>query len=119
MPDDAATLAVVVARLDDLRVQQRRDTEALTATMETLRAEIAASSRSAVRMDTWETRNHHVDQRLQALGREVADTRTEHRADIAEVKKDIAARHAPWWTIGALVLSGVAIALNLIPALAR
>lgn len=83
MSDESATLAVVVARLDDLR-----------ADMQSMRDEIRKSSENAVSRGEWGQRNQHVDTRLNSLGREVGDLR-----------KDIDSRRAPWWSVWAVVLS--------------
>jgi hypothetical protein len=83
MSDENATLAVVVARLDDLR-----------ADMQSMRDEIRKSSENAVSRGEWGQRNAHVDTRLSSLGREVGDLR-----------KDIDSRRAPWWSVWAVTLS--------------
>lgn len=85
MPESEATLAVVVARLDDLRQD-----------VAGLRNELHASQSENVSRGEWGQRNAHVDTRLDALGREIGDLRTEVRS-----------ARAPWWT-WATVLCAVA-----------
>lgn len=92
MNDDNATLAVVVARLDDLR-----------ADMQSMRDEIRKSSENAVSRGEWGQRNQHVDTRLNSLGREVGDLR-----------KDLDSRRAPWWSVWAVTLSAGGIAWTIL-----
>lgn len=92
MSDDNATLAVVVARLDDLR-----------ADMQSMRDEIRKSSENAVSRGEWGQRNQHVDTRLNSLGREVGDLR-----------KDLDSRRAPWWSVWAVTLSAGGIAWTIL-----
>lgn len=113
-PSDDATLAVVVARLDDLREQQRADTKTLTESIEAVRQQLAAMRGEVVSRDTWETRNAHVDGRFQDQGREIGDLRTSHAKDIADLRADIASRRAPWWSVAAVVVAAAALAITLI-----
>jgi hypothetical protein len=83
-PDNTATqVAVVIARLDDVRedIAQLRDA-------------ITTSSAEKVGRGEWIQRNQHVDSRFQQLGREVAQLRTE-----------LAARRLPWPAVAAVVVS--------------
>lgn len=111
---DDATLAVVVARLDDLRDQQRQDTKALTESIEALRRLVAESRGDMVARDTWETRNAHVDSRFHDQGREIADLRTTHAADIAALRQDLASRRMPWPSVAAAVTGVAALAITLV-----
>ncbi len=112
-PDDA-TLAVVVARLDDLREQQRADTKSLTDSIEALRRLLAESRGEMVSRDTWETRNAHVDGRFQDQGREIGDLRTTHAADVAALRQEIASRRMPWTSVAAALTGVAALALTII-----
>jgi len=105
---DEVTLAVIGARLEDMREDIR-----------SLRADLASHRADLVPRGEWEQRNHHVDGRFQEHGREIANLRTEVRSSIATVKAEVDQRRAPWWTVGALVISGAALLLTLIPALTR
>lgn len=87
------TLAVVVARLDDLRTD-----------VQGLRNELHKSNENNVGRGEWSQRNNHVDTRLNSLGREVGDLRSQHERDIAAVRTDAASRNAPWWVWVAAVL---------------
>jgi len=83
-----ATLEVVVQRLADLK-------ESLDA----LRADVTASRADVVPRGEWVQRNTTVDHRFEAQGRE-----------IGEIKQNMAAQRAPWWSVGALVCAAAALA---------
>lgn len=85
---DEATLAVVVARLDDVRTDLARFGDRLD-----------TSLRAQVSRGEWEQRNTAVDARFDAQGRE-----------IAQLRASIAAAKAPWWSVGALIVSAGALA---------
>ena len=121
---DDATLAVVVARLDDLREQQRRDTETLTEAIEVLRRELATSRGDMVSRGEWVQRNSAVDARFQEMGREVAGLRTQHATDVATLRTEhdtdtamqtakLDGQHAPWWSSWAIALSAAAVAWSI------
>lgn len=59
---------------------------------------------SKVSYREWSQRNNEVNGRLSGLGREIGDLRTEIRA-----------KSAPWWSVGALVVSTLAIIAAFIP----
>lgn len=89
---DAATLAVVVARLDDLRED-----------MAALRQEVRTAANVSVGRGEWLQRNSAVDARFEGQGRE-----------IAELKNTQAASRAPWWAaVSALAALG-SVAYNLL-----
>lgn len=111
---DDATLAVVVARLDDLRAQQREDTQALVARIDTLSRQMAESRGEMVARDTWETRNAHVDSRFQDQGREIGELRTAHATDVAQLRQEIASRRMPWPSVAAALSGIAALALTII-----
>lgn len=85
--NDEATLAVVVARLDDLRTD-----------MQNLRSEISGQRAEVVARNEWMQRNAYVDSRIDGLG-----------TDISELKTDLASRRAPWWSVGAFVVSVITV----------
>lgn len=92
-PDDlAATLAVVVSRLDDLRLD-----------VGLIRTDISGVRSENVPRGEWEQRNNHVDSKFSAQGREIADLRTE-----------LHSRRAPWWSVGAIIISGGALGWSLL-----
>ncbi|ACV09821.1 hypothetical protein Jden_2184 [Jonesia denitrificans DSM 20603] len=98
MPETEATLAVVVARLDDLR-----------ADMQSLREEVRKSSENSVTRGEWGQRNQHVDTRINTLGREIGDLRT-----------DVNSRRAPWWSVWAVALAAGGFAWSIIgPVITR
>ena len=74
MSDDSATLAVVVARLDDLRTD-----------MHAMREEIRKAQQNSVSRGEWALRNEHVDSRFNGHGREIGELRTE-----------LASKRLPW-----------------------
>lgn len=82
MTDDPG-LAVVAARLDDLREDIRE-----------LRGEVATSVADKVSRGEWLQRNTAVDERFQGQGREIAQLRSE-----------LAARRTPWPTVAAVVVA--------------
>lgn len=84
MGDETATVAVVVARLDDLRTD-----------VAGLRDELRTAQTMVVSRGEWGQRNAHVDTRLGNLGREVSDLR-----------RDVESRRAPWWSTLAVALAG-------------
>jgi hypothetical protein len=122
-PDDA-TLAVVVARLNDLRDQQRADTKALTEAIEGLRTELAASRITLVSRGEWAERNSAVADRFQEHGREIGSLRTalETKATALEGKitaleTKIDGRRAPWWSVAAVLIAGAAVAWSIVSPL--
>lgn len=94
---DEATLAVVVARLDDLRTD-----------MQNLRTEISGQRAEVVARNEWMQRNAYVDSRIDGLG-----------TDISELKTDLASRRAPWWSVGALVVSFITVGLVIVEYVTR
>ncbi len=88
MPEPDATLAVAVARLDDLRIDVRH-----------LRDEVQDSRRDNASRGEWGQRNSAVDARFEGQGRE-----------IAQLRQDINSRRAPWWSTASVLLAGVAFA---------
>jgi hypothetical protein len=96
MTADEAALAVVAARLDDLRDGIRED-------IRELRDAINASAADKVSRGEWLQRNAAVDDRFQAQGREISQLRTE-----------LASRRAPWWSVGALIVSIAVAAWNIL-----
>lgn len=113
------TLAVVVARLDDLRESVAE-----------LRLELRSSTANVVSRGEWVQRNNLVDGKFDTQGREIsqlrqdhasaiATVRGEHAQDIAKINAELASRRAPWWSVIAAIGSIVAVAAVLVPALAR
>lgn len=92
MTPSAIELAVVVARLDDLR-----------ADVQSMRNEIRDSRRDFVGRGEWEMRNRAVDSRFEGQGREIAELK---------------AARAPWWSWATVILAIGSLALNAIPRLA-
>lgn len=95
MSDDAATLAVVVARLDDLRGDVRH-----------LRTDLAASAERQVSRGEWAMRNAAVDQRFEDQGREIGSLRVE-----------LARRRLPWTTIATAIVAVAGLALTIVQAI--
>lgn len=113
------TLAVVVARLDDLRTQQRADTQALAASISALQAAIESQRRDTVSRGEWEQRNSHVDRRFDDQGREIGDLRKVIAVEIAEIKTDASSRRIPWTNTVSAIGVIVALALSLVTLLTR
>ncbi|UUE19897.1 hypothetical protein [Microbacterium sp. J1-1] len=80
----AATLAVVVARLDDVR-EDIRD----------LRTDLSAHRIEMVSRGEWEMRNRAVDNRFDSQGREIAELK---------------AARAPWWSWASVLVASAAFA---------
>lgn len=93
MPDETtSTLAVVVARLDDLRTD-----------FAAMRTEVRQAAGECVTRGEWGQRNQHVDTRINSLGREVGDLR-----------KDIDSRRAPWWSVFAVTLAAAGLVWSIV-----
>lgn len=90
--NDQVTLAIVANQLKYIADDVRE-----------LRDDIKRSNEDKVSYREWSQRNEHVNTRLGGLGREVGDLRTEIRA-----------KSAPWWSVGALVVSVIAVGWNVI-----
>lgn len=95
MPDEAVTLGVVVARLDDLRTDMRA-----------MREEVRKGQETSVSRGEWGQRNAHVDSRLDGQGREIGDLRTELRS-----------RRLPWPSVAAAIVSIAALGLTITQAM--
>ena len=81
--DLGATLAVVVARLDDVRGDIRD-----------MRTEATAHRTEMVSRGEWEMRNRAVDSRFDNQGREIAELK---------------AARAPWWSWASVLLAAFAL----------
>lgn len=92
---DNATLAVVVARLDDLRVQ-----------VASLSDKLDAHRGEMVPRTEWMQRNATVDERFQDQGKDISDLRAE-----------LAARRAPWWSVVSAITAVVAVAVVIIQSI--
>jgi malate synthase len=102
-PSEEATLAVVVSRIDDLREDVQH-----------LRTDLADVRTGLVSRGEWEQRNNHVDSRFQAQSLQ-SDTRHQQLGrEIGELRTEIRARQAPWWSVAAVIVAGVALAWNII-----
>lgn len=133
---DEVTLAVLAARMDDVRADIRG-----------MRADLATHRAELVPRGEWEQRNRHVDARFQEQGREIGALRTsvETKAgdvdlkiasavssavagvkeQVAEVKQAAAAaeqraeqRRAPWWAVVSSIAGLVAVAVTIVSYIA-
>lgn len=86
--DSAATLAVVVARLDDVRGD-----------IQAMRTENSAHRSEMVSRGEWEMRNRAVDTRFESQGREIAELK---------------AARAPWWSWASVLVGGGALAWSVL-----
>lgn len=91
--DTATTLAVVVARLDDVREDIRG-----------LRTELHESRASYVGRGEWEMRNRAVDSRFDSQGREIAELKS---------------ARAPWWSWASVLIALGSLVLVAAPIIAR
>lgn len=96
------TLAVVVARLDDLRESVAE-----------LRVELRSSTANVVPRGEWEQRNRAVDARFEGQGREIAILRT----DIVQARTIAEQRRPAWPVILAAVVSVISVAVVLIQSI--
>lgn len=110
MPENESLLAVVVARLDDLKED-----------MSQVRKDISDYKKDTVSRGEWVQRNNHVDERFRhtsdsfaGQGREIANLRADVNAKYAAVKTDLDSRRAPWWNVVALITAGAALVLPFI-----
>lgn len=88
---DRVSIAVIASRVNDLRTD--------IAEFRTLLTSIHTDK---VSYREWSQRNNEVNNRFSGLGREIGDLRTEIRA-----------KSAPWWSVGALVTSAIALAWSI------
>lgn len=94
---EAITLAVLGTKVD-----------ALTRAVETLALAQTEAARTYVPTAVWSQRNEAVDGRINGLGREIGELRTELRS-----------RRVSWPAVGALAVAAAALLLQLINALGR
>lgn len=85
---DSVSIAVLASRVNDLR-DDIAEIRSLLTTIHT----------DKVSYREWAQRNAEVNGRFSGLGREIGDLRTEIRA-----------KSAPWWSVGALIISAIALA---------
>lgn len=102
-PNDAATLAVVVSRIDDLREDIAH-----------MRHAVAEAASRSVSRGEWEQRNNYSDSRFAALGREIGDLRNETHTRQAELRAEVQSRRAPWWSVAAVLVSGLALTWTIV-----
>ncbi len=124
--DDTSTLAVVVARLDDLIKRQADDTASLTAAIESLRREFADSRREIVARGDWIQRNQAVDTRFQDQGREIAPLRPDLNSKAEKLEGEIVAvdtkadgRRPPCTAVAAAIAAVAALVIALVTMIAR
>ncbi len=108
-PDDV-TLAVVAARLEDVRVEMRG-----------MRQDLASHRAELVPRGEWEQRNRHVDSRFQEMGREIGTLRVSLEAAKTSLEAKVAAseqraeqRRAPWWAVLSSVAGLISVSLVVI-----
>lgn len=89
---DAATLQVVVERLNDLRLD-----------VGAVRTQLTAQAVTLVPRGEWVQRNEAVDARFNGQGREISELRTELRS-----------RSIPWTSVLSAVVAFVALVMTLV-----
>lgn len=94
---------VLLARLDALREDVGE-----------LREDIRLAVQNTVPRGEWAQRNEHVDTRLNGLGREVGDLRLQLTSRVNELRTEVNARRAPWWSVATVVLSAGAVAWSVL-----
>lgn len=101
-PDnDTVTLAVVVARLDDIKDD-----------IKDARKDIADFKKEAVSRGEWVQRNNHVDERFRNVDDKFAGQRKEtddkfdsKGKEIASLQAEMSSKRAPWWSVAAILLA--------------
>ena len=96
-PQEAITLGVVVARLDDLRED-----------FAAFRTEFRESQKNTVPRPEYEEHKAHVEKRFQDQGQ-----------DISDIRADMASRKAPWWATASVIIAGLAVAWNILMQLTK
>jgi len=91
-PDETHALGVLISQVSDLRDDIRE-----------LRTDLKDLTETKVNYREWSQRNTEVNTRLGALGREIGDLRTEIRA-----------KSAPWWSVGSMIVAALALAWTII-----
>ncbi|TFV82048.1 hypothetical protein E4V99_14030 [Microbacterium sp. dk485] len=81
----------------------REDIAELREDIRELRRTVTDSHDNKVSHREWAQRNDHVNGRLQGLGREIGDLRAELRA-----------KSAPWWSVCAVIVAGLSFAWSVI-----
>lgn len=94
MPDteNATSIEILATQVSFLR-EDIRD----------LAKKVDESNDNKVSHREWSQRNEHVNTRLGGLGREIGDLRIELRA-----------KSAPWWSVGAMLASIIAVAWTIL-----
>lgn len=91
MPPDSdlqtAALEVLVSQVGDMREDIRE-----------MRKDLKEVADNKVSYREWSQRNTEVNGRLGGLGREIGDLRTEIRA-----------KSAPWWSVGSMIVAAAAL----------
>ena len=85
---ETAALEVLVSQVGDMREYIRE-----------MRKDLKEVADNKVSYREWSQRNTEVNGRLSGLGREIGDLRTELRA-----------KSAPWWSVGAVVIAAASLA---------
>lgn len=104
MADDPVTLAVVAARMVDLREDFAE-----------MRAEVRAASAQSVSRGEWGQRNNHVDTRIASVDSRVTSVGRE----VGDLRAMIESRRAPWWSTWAVVLAGAGFAWSILGPVVR
>lgn len=111
---DPSELAVVAARLNDLRNQQREDTGLLRTSIDDLRKLIESQTQHYVSRGEWGQRNEHVDSRLANLTTDVSEAKADAKAVEAALDAEIKHRRQPWTAVAASVIAIAGFALTVI-----
>lgn len=115
---ETSTLAVVVARLDDLRDSQKEYEDRLMKEMQNLRSELRETHADHVSRGEWMQRNAYVDGFKDALSKEISEVKdnlgkelqnikTDLTKDISEVKQEQASKRVPMTAWIAVVVAAL------------
>lgn len=101
--DDNITLAVLSAKLDDIKND-----------VDSLRKDMSDFQKIFLTRNEWMLRNQLVDDRFSGLGREIGELRLNlqekaAKNDLIRIRQELDAKHAPWWSVAAIVISGISL----------
>lgn len=89
--DETSTLAVVVARLDDMKKSQEQYESRMMRELQGLRSELRQSHEDKVSRGEWLQRNQTVDAKHESLSRDVSTLREDYARELSHLKTDVAA----------------------------
>lgn len=117
--NETVTLAVVVASVNSLQKTFDEDRKERREDFKALREEIRLSHEDKVTRPEWLQRNGYVDGKVDELGRDIHNVKSDLKSDVAEIRAELAAKRAPWYAVAGGVTGIGALALTVIMALTQ